>query len=154
LAPGPLPRYAPPSPGAPEMGKQGRSNPASERQRYTTADPLRRETGSSGASRPLRASARLTFDGRLDEACEPRLLLARRRAAPGVELAAHEPGMIGQFHHFDELLAFGQAGNPQPSVFEMRQVMIVHFVTMAMPLADDVSAINLACAAVGFEHGC
>src|SRR5688500_3597679 len=69
---------------------------------------------------------------------------ARRRGELGVELAAHEPRVAGKLYHFAKPFAHGKPAHVQTRLAEPRQVMVVHFVAMAMALGDALAAVDPA----------
>src|SRR3546814_14610535 len=60
-----------------------------------------------------------------------------------VELASNEPGMIRSLDHFHQRAVAGTPGNLQARCLQLRQQVVVHFVTMAMALDDALLAVAL-----------
>src|SRR5262249_18022566 len=74
---------------------------------------------------------------RLHEPGEERVRIPGPRAELGMELAGDEVGMLGQLHDLDKLLLGPQAGDAQTVLLELRQVIVVELVAMAVSLLDD-----------------
>ena len=84
------------------------------------------------------------LDRRLDEGGEERMRLKRAGGELGVELDAHEPGMIGALHDFRQLTIGRKARDPHASVVEPPAVADVHLVAMAVALENPLLAIDRA----------
>src|SRR6266853_934024 len=97
--------------------------------------------------------AGLILQSGLDECGEERMPAARGRGEFRVELAADEPRMRRQLDHLAQLLALGDAGNPQALVLQSLHVLIVDLVAVAVALVNHVRAVDLAREAPGFERG-
>src|SRR5712671_2220813 len=96
--------------------------------------------------------AGLVLQSGLDECGEERMAAARGRGEFRVELAADEPRMRRQLDHLAQLLALGDAGNPQALVLQSLQVLVVDLVAVAVALVDHVRAVDLAREAPGLER--
>src|SRR5207247_6288119 len=68
--------------------------------------------------------------------------LPRARAELRVELARDEERMLGDLDDLDELLLRPHAGDPQAALLELAQVVVVHFVPVAMALLDDALPVE------------
>src|SRR5947199_2649035 len=69
---------------------------------------------------------------------------ARTRFVLRVELAADEPRMSFQLHHLHELAVGRRAGDAHAALLELRHVLRIHLVAMAMALFDELRAVRLA----------
>ena len=69
-----------------------------------------------------------------------------------MELAGDEPGMIGDFDHFDEFAVFGAARHPHAPLLESLHVVVVYFVTMAVPFVDHLLPVGLPGQGILREH--
>src|SRR6266508_3754377 len=97
--------------------------------------------------------AGLVLQSGLDERGKERMAAAGRRSEFRMELAADQPGMRRQLDHLAELLALGEAGNPQALVLQSLHVLVVDFVAVAVAFVDHVRAVDLAREAPGLERG-
>src|SRR5581483_6693483 len=101
--------------------------------------------GSLGGDRRAAAGARAgTVERRGDEAAEERRGPRRPRLELRMELARHEPGVVGQLDDLDEPAVLIGAGDDEPVVDEPVAVDVVHLVAVAVPLEDHVLAVDLA----------
>src|SRR6476660_4542326 len=94
-----------------------------------------------GTARALLA----TLDRGPNEAHEQRMAAARIRRELGVELTPEEPRMLRQLDHFTEIagrLALCPRTDDKARGFDARQVMVVHFVAMAVALRHRGCTIN------------
>jgi len=66
----------------------------------------------------------------------------------GMKLHSDKPGMLWQFHDFDKRAIGACSGKPHPIGFELLAVLVIEFITMAMPLGNLARPIRLAAAAV------
>src|SRR5450755_2232766 len=118
----------------PAIRNRGRCNPTSKPQSFMgSGDELR--------ARPHRIADRNApaLHGRIHESNEQRVAAARIRGEFGVELATEKPGMVGKLDHFAQISrsgAFCPGTDREPGGFEARQIMIVDFVAMPMPLGN------------------
>src|ERR1700720_19255 len=83
-----------------------------------------------------RSRAPLMVEGRLDEGGEERVRLPGAREELGMELTGHEPRVIGQLDDLHELLLGPDAGDAQPVLLELGQIVVVDLVAMAVALLD------------------
>src|SRR6476659_1863576 len=93
-------------------------------------EPRRRAGGTARASLA-------TLDRGANEAHEQRMSAARIRRELGVELAPEEPWVVRQLDHFAQVAgshALGPCADRKAGGLDARQVMIVHFVAMPVPL--------------------
>ena len=90
----------------------------------------------------------------LDEAGEQRVRLERLRLELGMELHRHVPRMRRQLDDLDELAVERPADDLEPVLGQRLLVQAVELVAMAVPLVDDVLAVELARREPGFSsHG-
>ena len=76
-------------------------------------------------------------------------------------LDTNEPGMVGVFHGFGQKTVRRHAGKAQPGFFQALAVGGVHFIAVAMALADmsvavdfgDVAALGQRCILGAKPHG-
>src|SRR5258706_8523223 len=66
----------------------------------------------------------------------------RPRLQLRVELAAHEPGVIGQLDHLDKRAVGRQPGTAHPELGEHIAIGVGHFVAVAMALAHFGGAVD------------
>src|SRR5215475_12128420 len=85
-----------------------------------------------GARRFRSSFGILVSERRLHESGEERVRIPGPRAELGMELAGHEVGMLGQLDDLDELLLGPQAGDAQPVLLELWQVVVVDLVAVAV----------------------
>src|SRR5881394_2676 len=78
-----------------------------------------------------------------DEAREQRVGAHRPRLELRVELAAHEPGVIGQLDHLDERAVGRQPGAAHPELGEHVAIGVGHLVAVAVALAHFGGAVDL-----------
>jgi hypothetical protein len=78
-----------------------------------------------------------------DETAEQRMAVAWGRGELRVELAGDEPWMIRRFNHFDQRSIGGATGNLQAGFDDLRQQVVVHFVTMTVTLDDHILAVAI-----------
>src|SRR3990172_6370498 len=76
-------------------------------------------------------------EGGLDEGGEERVRLPRPGAQLRVELAGHEPGVVGELDDFHELLLGPEARDPEAVLFQVLEVVVVHLEAVAVALLDD-----------------
>src|SRR4051794_3273794 len=69
---------------------------------------------------------------------------ARTRLVLGMELAADEPRVSFQLQHLYEFAVGRRAGHAHSALFELRHVLRIHLITMAMALLDELDAVRLA----------
>src|ERR1051325_3023362 len=69
---------------------------------------------------------------------------ARPRLVLRMELAAHEPRVVGQLHDLHELAVGRSARHAQTALLQRRHVLRVHLITMAVPLFDRIRRVRLA----------
>src|SRR3954447_23489427 len=79
-----------------------------------------------------------------DESLEERRRPCRARLELGMELARHEPRMVGQLDDLDEAPLLERAGDDEPGRKELLAVEVVHLVAVAVALEDDRVAVQLA----------
>ena len=60
----------------------------------------------------------------------------RARLEFGMELAAEEPWMVGQFHYFDQIIIGRSASGPKAGFLKCGSILIVDFQAMTMALSD------------------
>src|SRR5262249_61587309 len=100
----------------------------------------------------LAGSAILVLERGFDEGCEQRVRLPRPRAELGVELAGDEEGVVRQLDDLHELLLGPDARNAKPSLLERVEVVVVHLVAVAMPLADRALPVDSGGGAALLQH--
>src|SRR5688572_6520558 len=110
-----------------DPGPQRSVEAARSRRRFLHADPLRME-------RTRRAH----------EADEQRMPVARRRGELGMRLAREEPRVVLQLDHLDQQVVHRLRRDHEAGVLELRAVAVVELVAVAMALADDLLAVQLA----------
>src|SRR6266852_4408677 len=86
-----------------------------------------------------------------NERTEQRMWLQRLRLELGMELAADEMRMVGQFDHLNVSAIGRRTGNSQSRRHHRLLVFAVEFVAMAVALADFQLAVDLAGQRVGFN---
>src|SRR3972149_4920117 len=74
------------------------------------------------------------LEGGLDEGGEERMGLPRPGAQLRMELAGHEPGMVGELDDLHELLLGPEAGDPEAVLFQVLEVLVVHLEAVAVAL--------------------
>src|SRR6266478_248885 len=126
----------------PAIRNRGFSRPASKPQSFMLSS---RDRGLGLAG--------LVLQRGLDESGKERMATAGRRGEFRVELAADQPGMRRQLDHFAQLLALGEAGNPQALVLQSLHVLVVDLIAVAVAFVDHVRAVDLAREAPGLERG-
>src|SRR5262249_12461770 len=72
----------------------------------------------------------------LDERGEERMRIPGARAELRVELAGHEPWVIGQLDDLDELLVRPDAGDAEAPLLERVEIVVVDLEAVPMPLLD------------------
>ena len=75
-------------------------------------------------------------DGRLDVAGEQGVTIPGAGGEFRVELAGQEPGVVGQFDHFHQITVGGATADAQALAFQVVQIAIVEFVTVAVAFVD------------------
>src|SRR5207247_3697315 len=91
-------------------------------------------------------------EGRTDEVAEQRRRTRRPRLELWMELARHEPGVVGQLDDLDQPALLERARNDQPAVHERGTVMVVDVVTMPVTLVHDGIAAGVVCASPVRQH--
>ena len=86
-----------------------------------------------------------------DEVAEDRVGLQRFGFEFGVELAAEEEGVGGDFYDFDVGGVGGGAGDAQASAGEDGLILAVELVTVAMTFGDFGLAVGVSGERAGFE---
>src|ERR1700691_2172782 len=81
--------------------------------------------------------------GRGDKAAEQRVRLVRLAVKFWMKLAADVKGVFGQVHDFDQLAVDGIAAENNISLRKAIAVGVIEFVTVAVTLIDDKSAVQL-----------
>src|SRR5438034_3471452 len=76
-----------------------------------------------------------------DELPEERRRPRRARLELRVELAGHEPGMVGELDDLDEPTLLERSGHSEPRVDQRRAVVVVDLVAVAVSLVDDGLAV-------------
>src|SRR5919201_384944 len=112
----------------------------------TPAGELRRPLGLGGGGATACATL---LARRAYEPGEQRVRPRGTRLELGVELAADEPGVIGQLDHLHQRPIGRETGAAHAVLGEHVAVGIGHFVAMAMPLADLEGAVCLGDARAG-----
>ena len=77
-----------------------------------------------------------------NETLKKRVRLVRFTVEFGMELAADEEGMLGQFDDFDQLPIGSKTAKDKAGFFKLRAVAVVKFVAMAMAFIDHKGAIE------------
>ena len=62
-----------------------------------------------------------------------------------VELAPQKPRMIPQFNDFHQIQFRVDAAQVQPVLLQHFPILVVHFVSMPMPLGDPLSSVGAVC---------
>src|SRR5579875_127482 len=88
---------------------------------------------------------------RLDERGEQRMRIEGLGFELGVELDADEPGMVGELDDLGQLAVGRHAGEPHPGLLELRLVVDVDLVSVAVALADLGGAVDRGHARPGHE---
>ena len=78
-----------------------------------------------------------------NETVEQRMGLGWAALEFGVGLARHEPRMVRQLDHLGETAIGRDARNHHAGLLELAAILVVHLVTMAMALIDDLFAIDI-----------
>src|SRR5919198_3589388 len=78
-----------------------------------------------------------------DEIAEERVRPVRPRAELGVELARHEPGVVGQLDDLDQAAIRRQTAEDHPRLVHHLAVLVVELETVAVPLVHDLFAVGL-----------
>src|SRR3990172_9470669 len=86
---------------------------------------------------PLARPAGMVLRPPVDEGGEERMRLPRPGAQLRVELAGHEPGMVGELDDLHELLLGPEARDPEAVLFQVLEVLVVHLEAVAVALLDD-----------------
>src|SRR3989338_7275230 len=86
---------------------------------------------------------RVLRQGGANETAEQCVTVARRRGELGVELAGHKPRMIRCLHNFNQRAVAGAAGDLEAGFDQLRQQVVVHFITMTMAFNDHILAVAL-----------
>lgn len=73
-------------------------------------------------------------DGSLDKRHEQRVRVEHGRGVFRVELRRHEVGVIGDFHHFDQLALGVHPRGLHARLLKSLEVRVVEFVAVAMAL--------------------
>src|SRR5690606_1256409 len=130
----------------PAIRKKGWSSPISTPHSFMSASFFRRRTRRAtarpGAVIAMCLRLRLGFalllmsQCGLDVADEQRVAVARCGSEFGVELHAHEPGMLRQLHDLRQLLGGRAGADHHAGLFEARDIHVVDFVAMAMAFVD------------------
>src|SRR3989304_5486687 len=76
-------------------------------------------------------------EGGLDEGGEERMRLPRPGAQLRVELAGHEPGMVGELDDLHELLLGPETRDPEAVLFQVLEVLVVHLEAAAVAAPND-----------------
>src|SRR5881392_1475912 len=105
-----------------------------------SAGELRRPLGLGGDGH---APSAMLLARRAHEPGEQRVRARRARLELRVELAADEPGVIGQLDHLDERAGGREAGAAHAVLGEDVTVGIGHFVAVPVPLADFERPVGL-----------
>src|SRR5215510_639246 len=97
--------------------------------------PTRTECGmTAGLALPL------MIQGGPDEGGEQRMGIPRPRAKLGMELPGHEPRVIGELDDLHQPLGRPDAGDAQPVLLELAQVVVVDLVAVPVALLDGARA--------------
>src|SRR5581483_3716463 len=112
--------------------------------RSGTADGRCRPRTRRAWSCGLRLVCEVMLSCGLDEAVEQRMTVARRRRELRMELACHEPRMIRQLDHLDQLILDRLAGDHEALGFELRAVVVVELEAMTVALADHFGVVERA----------
>src|SRR5690554_1520852 len=81
---------------------------------------------------------------RIDKAAEQRMAVTRGGGEFRVELAGNEPRMIRHLDHFHQGTIHGAAGNAQTGLLQLRQQVVVDFITVAVTLDDHILTVAFA----------
>src|SRR5690606_19952494 len=81
---------------------------------------------------------------RIDQAGEPRMARPRGGGEFRVELTGNEPRMIRHLDHFHQGTIHGAAGNAQTGLLQLRQQVVVDFITVAVTLDDHILTVAFA----------
>ncbi len=95
----------------------------------------------------LRVSVQMA---RGNESLEQRMRFVWLALKFGVELAGNKERMILQFDDLDQLSVGRSAAQDKPGLLELLAVLIVKFVTVAMPFMDEKCAIIMGHAASNY----
>nr|AXN76753.1 CTP synthetase [Aeromonas veronii] len=80
---------------------------------------------------------------RLHKTGEQSVAITRSRGELRVELRSHEPGVIRDLDDFHQLLVGGETGHFQTCRFNLRQQLVVDFVTVTVTLVNSRAAVHL-----------
>src|SRR6266516_5769550 len=122
----------------------GLGSAASSVNRSTTSEAIARSYlgllgGGRADGRPLTRARECGTD----EIAEQRRRTRGPRLELRMELACHEPRVIGQFDDLDEPALLERARDDQPALHERRAVMVVDLVTMPVALVHDRLAVGV-----------
>src|SRR5919109_933882 len=84
------------------------------------------------------------LERRPDKLAEERRGPSRPRLELRVELARHEPGVVGQLDDLDEAPFLVRPGDDEPGLFQRGPEVVVHLVPMAVSLVHNRLAVRLA----------
>src|SRR3989449_4436582 len=108
--------------------------------------------GELGPAPDLRPGAPVAvLASRADEAGEQRVRPRGPRLELGVELAADEPGVVGELDHFHERAVGRQPGAPHPVLGQHVPVGVRYLVAVAVALAHLRGAVHLRDARAGAQ---
>src|SRR6185436_6927128 len=131
----------------PAMTNRGRSMPTSKPQRCISGDAL-----DLGRLRDrIEALALAKAGGRANEGGKQRVPIQRRGSEFGMELAADEPGMAGQFHHLGQVLARRTRRNLVAFRLERRHVDVVDLIAVTVALGH-LRSVNFRCQRAGLHR--
>ena len=84
-----------------------------------------------------------------DEAAEQWMSITRCRGEFRMKLATKKPRVAADFHHLHQFAINRDSRQDQALFLERFTVAIIEFITMPVPLRDDILAIDLPCQATG-----
>src|SRR5437773_4354790 len=79
---------------------------------------------------------------RLDEIAEKRMRPVRSRAELGMELAGHEPGVVGELDDLDQAAVRREPAEDHPGLAHHLAVLVVELEAVTMPLVDDLFPVR------------
>src|SRR6266542_3893749 len=126
---------------ADQKGPDARRRPRAAREAYSLYVERAAE-GANEADGPFSSAGALMVQRGLDERGKERMRFPRARAEFRMELAGHEPRVVGQLDDLHQLLVGPDARDPEAALLERVEIVVVDLVAMAVPLPDGALPIG------------